>query len=333
MNSRPASARRAVIDVGTNSVKLLVAEVACDAIRPVLETSEQTRLGRDFYESHVLRPEAIGRTAAVVAKFARQARELGASDVRPFATSAARDARNAQELVSAIQDASGLDLTIISGDTEAEWAFQGAASHPALGGRAFLLMDVGGGSTEFILGGGGHRHFAASFPLGTVRTIESFPCGDPPTPAELALCRQRSNDFLRSKVWSLLQGPLEQERTRAVDPILLAATGGTASILAAMEARLTSFDRDRIESVRLTLAMVRGWVERLWAMPLSERRQVPGLPPPRADVILAGVVIFEAVMQQFGFDQLQVSTRGLRFAALRELWGSLSAGAGQISEA
>jgi exopolyphosphatase/guanosine-5'-triphosphate,3'-diphosphate pyrophosphatase len=189
----------------------------------------------------------------------------------------------------------------------------------------FLLLDVGGGSTELILGRGGHRHFARSFPLGTVRTIESVPHGDPPTASELAACQQRIGAFIRAEVWPVLEKALCQERARAVEPIRLAATGGTATILAAMEAGLTTFDRDRIEAVRLTSGIVQQWVDRLWALPLSSRRQVPGLPPARADVILAGVVIIEAILRQFGFDHLQVSTRGLRHAALRALWSEIPA--------
>ena len=116
------AARRAVIDVGTNSIKLLVADVSQD-VRPVLEESKQTRLGRGFYNSHRLQPEPIANTAKAVAVFASKARDLGASSIRVIATSAARDAVNAAELVSAIEQASELKVEIISGEQEAEWAF------------------------------------------------------------------------------------------------------------------------------------------------------------------------------------------------------------------
>jgi len=301
-------------------VKLLVAEVTPDSISPILETSEQTRLGRGFYESYLLQAEAIQLTASVIAKFAELAREAGASEIKPFATSAARDARNADELKLAIHTASGLELSIISGETEAEWAFEGAAQTPSLNGSLFLLMDVGGGSTEFILGQGGHRHFSRSFALGTVRTIEALPPSDPPTRKELDDCREWVGRFIQQEVQPQLEPALKRERGAASKPVLLAATGGTVAILAALTLELTAFDRERIESVILTNRSVTFWVEKLWEMPLSERRQLPGLPPPRADVILAGAVIFEVVMRQFGFEKLHVSTRGLRFAASRELW-------------
>jgi exopolyphosphatase/guanosine-5'-triphosphate,3'-diphosphate pyrophosphatase len=316
-----APTRRAVIDVGTNSVKLLVADVTSTSIEPVLETSEQTRLGRGFYESHSLQTEAIQRTASAIARFVSLAREQGAREVRPFATSAARDARNGHALVCAIRDACGLELAVISGDTEAEWAFQGASTHPALQGHLFLLVDVGGGSTEFILGQQGHCRFSRSVQLGTVRSIEAIPHGDPPTAMELAQCRAAIGGVIQNEVRPSLEGPLSEARASAGGSgVVLAATGGTATILAAMDARMATFDRDRIESACLTRDAIQGWIRRLWTMPLAARRQLPGLPPARADVILAGVVIFEAILEQLGFPELRVSTRGLRFAALRELW-------------
>src|SRR5947207_12833432 len=120
--------RRAVIDVGTNSIKLLVADVTDHNVSPVLEKSKQTRLGKGFYETHRLQPEAIGKTADAVGKFARMASEQQASSIRVVATSAARDALNAKELISAINQASGLKVDIISGEQEADLVFQGVTT-------------------------------------------------------------------------------------------------------------------------------------------------------------------------------------------------------------
>src|SRR4051812_15330984 len=142
---------RAVIDVGTNSVKLLVAEIRGTQINPILEESEQTRLGQGFYETHRLRRENIENTAVAVAQFAGLAKHWGAGSVTVFATSAARDAENSKELIDAIKRASALDLRVISGDQEANWVFRGVTTDPAFRARNLLVMDVGGGSTEFIL--------------------------------------------------------------------------------------------------------------------------------------------------------------------------------------
>src|SRR5437867_4176704 len=172
--------RRAVIDVGTNSIKLLVADVAGHDVRPVVEDSKQTRLGRGFYETHRLQPEAIGATAKAVARFAEMARERQAASIRVIATSAARDAVNPEELISTIEQAAGLKVEIISGDQEADWVFQGVTTDAVLAEQPLLLLDVGGGSTEFILGQGEHKQFSHSFPLGTVRLMEKIPHSDPP---------------------------------------------------------------------------------------------------------------------------------------------------------
>lgn len=313
-----SSNRRAVIDVGTNSVKLLVADVQGRDVRPVCEESKQTRLGQGFYVTHRLQPEPIANTAAAVTHFAARARETKADSIRVIATSAARDAQNRQELVSAIETASQLKVEIISGEKEAEWAFRGVTSDPQLAGKPILLLDIGGGSTEFILGHDDEIHFCESFPLGTVRLLEKIPHSEPPRPEEFGECDYWIRNFLETNVQPKLNGKIDWE-TRVYSAkagVQLVGTGGTTSILARMEHKLDGFDRNRIDSTRLAVERVRWHVQRLWKLPLAERRQITGLPPNRADVILTGAVICEAVMEQFGFAELRVSTRGLRFAAV-----------------
>ena len=350
--------RRAVIDVGTNSVKLLVADVAGREVRPVSEQSKQTRLGHGFYETHRLRPEAIAATASALADFAAAARAARAVSIRVFATSAAREAVNREELTTAIERASGLKVEIISGDQEADWGFQGVTTDPDLAQTPLLLMDVGGGSAQFILGQDGRKLARHSFPLGSVRLLETIPCSDPPTPAELAACRQWLKDFLRKEVRPKLLGMGETSDVgpRAVparsaqaeakmlgqpepaggegngtaagraarealgpgsgERLQLVGVGGAATILGCMESRLETFDRARIEATRLSAERVTWHLQRLWRLPLAERKQIIGLPSNRADVILMGVAIYQAVMEEFGFQELRLSTRGLRFAAV-----------------
>lgn len=309
-----ASTRRAVIDIGTNSVKLLVADVSVAAVNPVWEGSEQTRLGRGFYDDHRLRPEAIADTAKAVAHFVSTAREQGAAHLRVIATSAARDAVNADELLAAVRAACGVAVEVISGEQEADWAFQGVLTDDSLGAQPILLLDVGGGSTEFILGHAGQALFRDSFKLGTVRLLEATRLTDPPAPTELAALRAQVRTFLDHEVRPQLTPHLAQ-----LTPALpcLVGTGGTTSILARLELQLSDYDRDRIEATRFTAERLRWHVERLWKLPLAERRELPGLPPKRADVILFGAAIYEAVMEGFGLAELRVSTRGLRFAAVR----------------
>jgi exopolyphosphatase/guanosine-5'-triphosphate,3'-diphosphate pyrophosphatase len=327
--------RRAVIDVGTNSVKLLVADIDDYQVEPVWEGSKQTRLGRGFYETRRLQEPAISQTARAVAEFAAAARERQAASIRVIATSAARDARNADELTAAIERATRLKMEILSGEQEADLVFQGVTTDPRLAIEPLLLLDVGGGSTEFILGQGGHPHFRESFPLGSVRLMEHLPHSDPPKPEELAGCREWVRQFLQREVQPRLEPAMRRQQADQSEPktpaqpecrgiksarsnsaLLLVATGGTAAILARIEGELERYARTRIEAVRLSLPRVQSHVENLWRSPLQQRKQIIGLPASRADVILTGAVIYEAVMEQFALSELRVSTRGLRFAAV-----------------
>ena len=310
---RPSSRviRRAVIDVGTNSVKLLVADLVGSEVIPVDEQSKQTRLGRGFYETHQLQAEAIFSTAEAVERFAAQASGLQAENIRVIATSAARDAINAVDLLEAIQASSGLPVEIISGEQEADWVFQGVASDPKLAGLPLLIIDVGGGSTEFILGQGNQQYFRNSFRLGSVRLLEQLKPGDLPGAEALAQCRRWLNNFLDEQIAPELEPAL-----RNCERVVLVGTGGTVTILARMEKALADFDRDQIEAARLSVDQVKTHLERLWSLSMEERKNIIGLPPNRADVILTGLAIYEATMQRFGFTELRISTRGLRYAAV-----------------
>ena len=304
---------RAVIDVGTNSVKLLVADVEGKTVRPLHESSHQTRLGQGFYETHVLQAGAIEQTAKAVADFAREAKNWSPAVVRVIATSAARDAENKGDLITALEAAAGgAQVEIISGNQEADWAFKGVTSDPKLGAGPLLVMDVGGGSSEFILGTDGLRIFAESAPMGSVRLLEKVGVSDPPTASE----RKRCEDEVRSVVEGRLKPNMEPALRDLPGKIALVATGGTSTILARMKLRLRSFNREMIEGTEITREELSAEVTRLWSMRLEERKHLIGLPPNRADVILTGSLIFHEVMAFFNLEVLRVSTRGLRFAAL-----------------
>ncbi len=303
--------RRAVIDIGTNSVKLLVADIEGAQARPVFEHGEQTRLGLGFFETRILQPGPLAKTAAAVAGYARKAVELGATITRVIATSAARDALNREELTSLVHGASGLPVEVITGDQEASYAFTGALSGSAVPAGSTLVLDVGGGSTEFVLGEGTRMKFRHSLKLGTVRLFEQRPPADPPTLENLSGFRASAKSLIEGEPADSLRGQLNPG-TRLI------GTGGTPAILARVHLQLGSWEPARIEANPLSLGDILSLREKLWTLPLAERRMLPGLPPDRADVILAGVVIFETVMEVFGFETLTISTRGLRFGALLE---------------
>lgn len=308
----PAQSIRALIDIGTNSVKLLVAVVEGQSLRPVHEESEQTRLGRGFYETRQLQPEAIQDTLRVVEKFQATARSLGASWIRVLATSAVRDARNPGDLIERVERVTGLRVEVISGDQEAEWVYRGVTSDSSLHGRRLMILDVGGGSTEFVLGEGEHRQFQESFPLGSVRLLEQLRPSDPPTSGELIRCREWVDGFVQDRILPDLQRAIGVSGS----PVSLVGTGGAVTIMGRMQFRLESFERELLEGACLRLADVQGLVERVWSVPVEERVRIIGLPKKRADVILTGSVIYEGVMRLLRFDELRISTRGLRFGGM-----------------
>jgi exopolyphosphatase/guanosine-5'-triphosphate,3'-diphosphate pyrophosphatase len=203
-------------------------------------------------------------------------------------------------------------MTVISGRQEAEWVYQGVTSNPALAGLRLLIMDVGGGSTEFILSSGGQARACHSHPLGAVRMLELLHPADPPSPEDHARCRRMLSEFIVQRVAPDMHPGLAEDTA----PIHLVGTGGSATILARMEGMLDSFDRDGVESARLSRARVTWWMNHLWSLPLAGRRRIVGLPKKRADVILTGGSIYEAVMDAFGISEMRVSTRGLRYAAV-----------------
>jgi exopolyphosphatase/guanosine-5'-triphosphate,3'-diphosphate pyrophosphatase len=306
------SQRRAVIDIGTNSVKLLVADIENGRLTPVSETSTQTRLGAGFYRTRILQPSAIQLTAAAVKEFAKAAADLGASQPRLIATSAARDALNVIDLARAIEQSADLRMEVLSGDKEAEWVFRGVTSDPRLSQSPTLVLDVGGGSTEFVVGDKMIPQFRSSYNLGTVRLLEELRPDDPPGLRQLIWCRVRLREYLRDEVRPVLKPALAACR----GPVQLVGTGGTATILARIVGNLAEFDREKIESTVITRQKINELAESHWQMSLAERQKIIGLPPKRADVILTGLAIYEAIMEQFLLDSLVVSTRGLRYWAL-----------------
>ncbi|MDB6032305.1 MAG: Ppx/GppA phosphatase [Verrucomicrobiales bacterium] len=309
------SVYRAVIDVGTNSVKLLVAEVLDSAVRPIVEKSEQTRLGQGFYETRQLLPEAISQTADAVGRYTLLAHGHGAQDIRIVATSAARDAINKAELIQALETASSLKVEVISGEQEAEWVFRGVTTDPQLHGHKLLILDVGGGSTEFILGEKGHHQFRQSFDVGSVRLFEKLRPADPPGLQDLVDCRKWLDQFFNEQLAPRLKHLVKGETGPQAQ---LVGTGGTTTILARMQHGMTDFDRDKIEGIIITREQVKDWMVQLWSVSLAERKKIIGLPQKRADIIPMGAAIYEAVMDHFGFDTVYVSTRGLRFGAVMD---------------
>jgi len=282
--------RRAVIDIGTNTVKLLVADVSGGGIIPIVSKDAAVRLGQGVDETRRLSRVAIARTVQAIADYAADAREHGAIEIKVLATSAARDADNRREFLDAVHAKTGLTVEVVTGQREAELIFRGVTSDPVWSTDRLLLMDVGGGSAEFILGRAGQIERLVSLPLGAVRMTERFP-----TFPQLA-------GFLRTT--------LRRELTGFGDARLV-ATGGTNTTLVRIL-------KGKADHAGFTLDEVRAIVMKLNAMSLDERRRVPGLPPERAAIIVAGGAVVLFAMETLGAHELTVSVRGLRYGVLCE---------------
>jgi exopolyphosphatase / guanosine-5'-triphosphate,3'-diphosphate pyrophosphatase len=309
MTTFRTSERCALIDVGTNSVKLLVADMN-PTLKPLLKLSRQTRLGQNAFRTGRLQPEAIARTVVAVAELVSKASKLRPTSLRILATSAAREAANGFAIVQAISRATGLAVEVISGEQEAEYVFRGVTTHRMIGRRPVLIVDVGGGSTEWVVGESGFIYFTQSTRLGTTRLLGLLSPSDPPTPEDLERCRATVDGFLRQEVQPRLRAVLASFCGR---PVSLVGLGGALKTLA----RLADAPKPRDEApILLRAGPMRQQVERLWRLASEKRRHLVGLDPQKADVILAGAVIYEAVMRLFQFPQLLVSSQGLRHGAL-----------------
>lgn len=304
---------KAVIDLGTNSIKLLVAEVSGGTVKPIFTGNEVTRLGDGFYPTRQLQPEAIARSAQAVAAMVRQAAEFTVEAPRVIATSAAREALNQQEFVATMKEQTGLKVEIVTGKQEAKWVFQGVSSDLTLAGMPLMVFDLGGGSTEIILGEAGVIHFERSYELGSLRMLHDIPLSNPPTAAEWALCQTSVKDYLHWEVAPALEPVL---RKFAEHGCQLVATGGNVSVLVKVARFLAHVTPDRTAPKTLILTDVCQAMEWLWRLSIEERRAIPKMPPQRADTILPAAVIVAAMMRRFQFSTLTVSKRGMRYGAL-----------------
>jgi exopolyphosphatase/guanosine-5'-triphosphate,3'-diphosphate pyrophosphatase len=302
------SRRIAALDVGSNTVRLLVADLGpTGRLTPLRYELRITRLAGAAGPSG-LAPASIERTVAAIADFARLMRADGATAWRAVGTAALRDAPNAAALIELTRAAARLDVEVVSGDEEARLALTGVrwALGRLPGGvpDRFAVIDVGGGSTEIILwrragaGGsaaGGGR--GVSMPVGTVRLVEGYLHSDPPAPAELAAAR--------AAVEASLPAGLGGE------PLPLVGTAGAITTLAAMDLALATYDRARIDGHRLRRPALEARLAQLAALPAAARLALPGLGKGREDLVVAGLVILLAVMERLGVGEVTVVDAGL----------------------
>ena len=288
--------RVAAVDLGTNTTRLLVADVEEGRLVPVVRREAITRLGEAVDRRRILLPTSIARVRNVLVDYRREAESLGAVRVLAVATSAVRDAENGEAFLGEVEWSYGFATWLLTGEEEAETMLRGVASDRALEPRT-LLVDIGGGSAELVVAGPGGLESAVSTEAGSVRLTERFLSTDPPGRAELEACA--------SHVRTLLP-PLDAERAIGV--------AGTVTTAASIELGGT----EAVHGHHLTLGSVRTTLDRLAALPLAARERVPGLAPARAPVIVAGLVVLREVLDRYELDAITVSERDLLDGAALE---------------
>jgi exopolyphosphatase / guanosine-5'-triphosphate,3'-diphosphate pyrophosphatase len=300
--------RVAVVDIGTNSTRLLVADVD-DAVTEVERRTEVTRLGQGVDRDGVLAEEAMSRVLATVAGYRRRIDAHGAERAVAVMTSAVRDAANGAAFAARVHDEHGLDARIIDGDEEARLTFLGAtSSRPADDPTPTVVIDIGGGSTELVIGSGREVSFHVSTQAGVVRHSERHIHADPPRSEEL--------DALAGDVRAIFEAGAPPE-VRAI-PRAAIAVAGTPTSLAAIDLDLECYSGDAVQGHVLTTSACTAMRDRLAAMSEAERREVRGLHPDRAPTIVAGTVMLLEALRLFGLQETEVSDQDILHGAALE---------------
>jgi exopolyphosphatase/guanosine-5'-triphosphate,3'-diphosphate pyrophosphatase len=302
--------RVAVVDIGTNSTRLLVADVSDDGHLTERERRTRvTRLGDRLDQTGVLSDEAMARVLATLADYRTVIEREGVERAVAVLTSAVRDAANGEDFLARVRAQSdGLDARVIGGEEEARLTFRGATSERAADDATpTLVIDVGGGSTELVVGSGDEVSFHASTQTGVVRHTERHLASDPPTRSELRALA----DDVRETYAQAVPGTVRRTPRAAV------AVAGTATSLGAIDLDLEHYSAALVHGHAVPLSACRDILERLAALPEAERREVRGLHPDRAPTIVAGVVMVVEALELFDLDAIVVSDHDiLRGAAL-----------------
>ncbi|HEU5277812.1 MAG TPA: Ppx/GppA phosphatase family protein [Gaiellaceae bacterium] len=292
--------RVAAVDLGTNSTRLLVADVEDGSLSDVERETRITRLGEGVDRRRRLLPVPITRVRNVLTDYRRTIERLGGERTLLIATSAVRDAENGEAFLGEIEWSYGFSTRLLSGHDEALLMFRGVTADRALG-QGTVIVDIGGGSTELVAGGPEGVRWHDSLDIGSVRLTERFLHSDPPTQGELDEAATAVRALLAERVPDEIRG-----ETRSAIGV-----AGTVTSIAALALGLEEYDRDRVHGFELSADALDAQLERLASVPLEERRGLRPLDPDRAPVIVGGAVIAREVLAYFGLDGLQASERDI----------------------
>lgn len=296
----------ATIDIGTNAVLLLVAQMTeRGRLVALVDRATITGLGRGVDRTGHLTPDGVERTLRVLRGYVDEALAAGATVVRAVGTSALRDARNADDFLAPAEEALGTPVEVISGRREAELTFRGSIEGIDLEANDVTVVDIGGGSTEVVRGTRGTPRAATSLDVGSVRLFERHLVSDPPSPLEVGRLREEVRVAL--------------DASPVVPAPPLVGIAGTVTTVACLIHAIDPYDPDRVHGLRVSGDDIATLAERLTAMPIEGRRQLPGLDPARADVIVPGTLLLLSIVEHSGAPEVIVSNGGVRVGLALEL--------------
>jgi exopolyphosphatase/guanosine-5'-triphosphate,3'-diphosphate pyrophosphatase len=309
------------IDIGTNSIRLLIAETGPGAFRQLYSTRRTTRLGKDLDRTGMLSPDAMARSLSALIEFSACIHRFSAAQTSAIGTSALRNASNAHTFIADVRQRTGILISVISGEDEARLTLRGVKSalhEEGMNAGALdsaLVIDIGGGSTEFIVTSEGSKPLVQSLPLGAVYLSERYSTADPPGADALAALRQA----VRSELDQAEQRGPALPRATGDRPRQLIGTAGTITTLAAMDQAMTVYDPARINGSVLTRGAVDRLVLTLVRSTAAERRTLAGLEPGREDIILPGAIVTQEIMERYAYREMLVSDWGLREGIIADL--------------
>lgn len=296
----------AVVDMGTNSVRLLLCTVKEGAFYDVQKTVNMTRLGKGVNETRLIEIDRMNETVDVMKMYVEMAKDYGADNTFVMATSAVRDAINADVLKQKVFNATGLSIDVISGDMEAEVGFAGVLAGESTANTKFLVIDIGGGSTELIVGNQNGILSSISLNAGAVRMTGAFFESDPVAVKEVLAARDRISEIFKD----------ELEKIKNQMPLKVIGIGGTAATYATMSIDMENYDRDKLSGLFVSFESILSKNELLSKLPLEKRLEIKGLEPKRADIIYAGGLILEHIISE-------IDAEGFYFSDFDNLEGYL----------
>ena len=286
----------AVIDIGTNSMRLMIATLKGQQIIDKEKTIETTRMGQDIDKNGYLSEQAMERNFATLKKFVEKANKQGVEKTILFATSALRDAVNRKEFMNRVENELNLKIELLSGEKEAEIGFKGVGHEINI--DKLMVIDIGGGSTEFILGNKQEGILnLTSINIGALRMTEKYISQDPINSSELS----KLEEYIKKQLLALGQKIALTEELKVV------GIGGTITTLSAIKQQMENYDWRKIHRSTLSFEDIRQILGQLISLNLEERKKVKGLQPKRADIIIAGIVILKCIMEIFAIESIMIS--------------------------